>query len=140
MAPHFTHWYPSLSSDLAFTKDNLIGTPHATLSDDIFNGYFIPKGLPFSSSEQIFYDIVHQERPSYATRGQLDPLGLVFKIPMIHCRGISRDEKRYPKASSFIPERFLDVNNALTDDDPAGYVFGFGRRGCPGRLSCSITI
>jgi cytochrome P450 len=58
-----------------------------------------------------------------------------FEMLMLYCRGISRDEKRYPEASSFIPERFIDVNNALTDDDPASYVFGFGRRGCPGGLS-----
>jgi cytochrome P450 len=83
-----------------------IGTPHATLSDDIFNGYFIPKGATV----------------------------------ICNTWGISRDEKRYPKASSFIPERFLDVNNALTDDDPAGYVFGFGRRGCPGRYTADASL
>ncbi|KAG1884198.1 cytochrome P450, partial [Suillus subluteus] len=68
--------------------------PHAASSDDIYDGYFIPKGL----------------------------------ILTLHHRGISRDEKRYPEASRFMPERFLDVNGALTDDDPAGYVFGSGRR------------
>jgi hypothetical protein len=46
------------------SKDNLIGGAHATSSDDIFDGYFIPKGLPFLSSKQIFCDIVHQEQPS----------------------------------------------------------------------------
>ncbi|KAG1837787.1 cytochrome P450 [Suillus subalutaceus] len=84
-----------------------IGAPHATSTDDIFDGYFIPKGLPFL---------------------------------MLYCRAISRDETRYPDASSFIPERFLDVNNALTDDDPARYVFGFGRRGCPGRYAADASV
>ncbi|KAG1821730.1 cytochrome P450, partial [Suillus subaureus] len=83
-----------------------IGTPHATSSDDIFDGYFIPKGATV--------------------------------ICNTWC--ISRDEKRYPEASSFIPERFLDVNNALTDDDPAEYVFGFGRRGCPGRYTADASV
>lgn len=50
------------------------------------------------------------------------------------CRAISRDEDRYPDASRFMPERFLDANGALTNDDPAGYVFGLGRRACPGGL------
>ncbi|KAG2364420.1 cytochrome P450 [Suillus spraguei] len=54
--------------------------------------------------------------------------------------GIARDEKRYPNASSFIPERFLDVNNALTDDDPASYVFGFGRRACAGRHAADASL
>jgi hypothetical protein len=55
-------------------------------------------------------------------------------------RGITRDEKRYPDASRFMPERFLDVNGALTDDDPAEYVFGSGRRACPGWFSYSILL
>jgi cytochrome P450 len=83
-----------------------LGGAHATSSDDIFDGYFVPKGTTVISNTW----------------------------------AISRDEKRYPKASSFIPERFLDVNNALTDDDPAGYVFGFGRRGCPGRYAADATV
>ncbi|KAG2069064.1 cytochrome P450 [Suillus decipiens] len=53
---------------------------------------------------------------------------------------ISRDEKRYPDASRFMPERFLDVNGALADDDPAGYVFGSGRRACPGRYTVDSTL
>jgi cytochrome P450 len=48
---------------------------------------------------------------------------------------MARDEKRYPDASRFMPERFLDINGKLTDDDPAQYVFGHGRRICPGELS-----
>ncbi|KAG2368711.1 cytochrome P450 [Suillus spraguei] len=83
-----------------------IGTPHATSNDDIFDGYFIPKGAT-----------------------------VIFNT-----WAISRDEKRYPEASSFMPERFLDVNNALTDDDPASYVFGFGRRGCPGRHAADASL
>ncbi|KAG1842028.1 cytochrome P450 [Suillus subalutaceus] len=83
-----------------------IGTPHATSSDDIFDGYFIPKGATV--------------------------------ICNMWC--ISRDEKRYPEASSFIPERFLNVNNTLTDDNPAEYVFGFGRRGCPGRYTADASV
>ena len=50
-------------------------------------------------------------------------------------RGISRDEARYPGAEKFIPERFLDGEGRLTDDDPGEFIFGFGRRRCPGRPS-----
>ncbi|KAG2038716.1 cytochrome P450 [Suillus americanus] len=83
-----------------------IGVPHAASTDDIFDGYFIPKGATVVSN----------------------------------IWAISRDETRYPDASSFIPERFLDVNNALTDDDPAKYVFGFGRRACPGRYAADASL
>ncbi|KAG2126244.1 cytochrome P450 [Suillus bovinus] len=83
-----------------------LGVPHATSSDDTYNGYFIPKGTTV----------------------------------MCNIWAISRDEKRYPNASHFIPERFLDVNGALTDDDPAGYVFGLGRRACPGRYAGDASV
>ncbi|KAG2125820.1 cytochrome P450 [Suillus clintonianus] len=35
---------------------------------------------------------------------------------------ITRDETRYPKASHFIPERFIGVDGVLTSDDPAQYI------------------
>ena len=34
-----------------------------------------------------------------------------------------------------MPERFLDINGKLTDDDPAQYTSGLGRRMCPGGSS-----
>ncbi|KAG1829819.1 cytochrome P450 [Suillus variegatus] len=103
--------------------------PRATSSDDIYDGYFIPKGLPSSSHDQIIGNMIHQERLSYATYGQF----ILF-------RGISRDEKRYPDASVFIPERFIDANGALTDDNPAEYMCGFGRRRCPGRHAADASL
>ncbi|KAG1855551.1 cytochrome P450 [Suillus subluteus] len=83
-----------------------LGLPHATSSDDIYDGYFIPKGTTI----------------------------------MCNVWAISRDEKRYPDASRFMPERFIDVDGALTDDDPAGYIFGLGRRACPGRYTGDASV
>ncbi|KIK32755.1 hypothetical protein CY34DRAFT_814091, partial [Suillus luteus UH-Slu-Lm8-n1] len=83
-----------------------IGIPHATSSDDIYDGYFIPKGTTV----------------------------------ICNMWGITRDEKRYPDASRFMPERFLDANGALTDDNPAEYVFGAGLRICPGRHTVDGTL
>ncbi|KAG1749193.1 cytochrome P450 [Suillus lakei] len=54
--------------------------------------------------------------------------------------GISRDEKWYPEASNFIPERFMDIDGELTDDDPAGYVFGLGQCGCPGWYAADASV
>lgn len=44
-----------------------------------------------------------------------------------------RDEKLYPNASSFDPERFMAKKNSTEKGnekivDPRNYVFGFGRR------------
>ncbi|KAG1784812.1 cytochrome P450 [Suillus plorans] len=80
--------------------------PHATSSDDIYDGYFIPKGATV----------------------------------LLNMWGISQDEKRYPNASVFMPERFMDANGALTDDDPAEYIFGLGRRRCPGRHAADASV
>ncbi|KAG2090009.1 cytochrome P450 [Suillus discolor] len=82
-----------------------LGVPHATSSDDVYNGYFIPKGT----------------------------------IITYNTWGIARDEKRYPDASNFIPERFIDSDGALTSDDPAQYIFGLGRRACPGRYNADSS-
>ncbi|KAG1785991.1 cytochrome P450 [Suillus plorans] len=82
-----------------------LGVSHATSSDDVYDGYFIPKGA----------------------------------IITYNTWGITRNEKRYTDASRFIPERFIDVNGALTDDDPAQYIFGFGRRVCPGRYTADAS-
>jgi len=45
MAARCTPWYSSLPIDLVCTEDDLIGVPHAASSDDVYDGYFIPKGL-----------------------------------------------------------------------------------------------
>jgi hypothetical protein len=69
-------WHPILPKGILPCRavspslKTLIGVPHATLSDDIFDGYFIPKGLPLSSNEQVIGNIIHQERLSCATYGQ----------------------------------------------------------------------
>ncbi|KAG2353180.1 cytochrome P450 [Suillus spraguei] len=82
-----------------------LGVPHATTSDDIYDGYFIPKGA----------------------------------IIAYNTWAITRDEKRYPDASRFIPERFIDVDGKLTADDPGQYIFGLGRRICPGRYTADAS-
>ena len=38
-----------------------------------------------------------------------------------------RDEKLYPEAKTFKPERYIRENGELTDDDRV-LTFGFGRR------------
>ncbi len=41
-------------------------------------------------------------------------------------RAMTRNDAKYKNPDTFDPERFLDGNGALTDDEVT-YVFGFGR-------------
>ncbi|KZT03629.1 cytochrome P450 [Laetiporus sulphureus 93-53] len=45
-----------------------------------------------------------------------------------------RDPKLFPNPEEFIPERYLETVDEHTARrrDPRNYVFGFGRRRCPG--------
>lgn len=57
----------------------------------------------------------------------------------LHDRQLSRDTAYYTNPSDFMPERFLladEKSSGVTFNkstlDPCRYVFGFGRRICPG--------
>ncbi|THH21693.1 hypothetical protein EUX98_g8294 [Antrodiella citrinella] len=58
--------------------------------------------------------------------------GLIFAS-----RGMSRDEGIYSDSEAFLPERFMNKEEAL---DPKSFVFGFGRRLCPGREFADTCI
>lgn len=49
------------------------------------------------------------------------------------------DEVKYPNASEFNPDRFLDADGTLTDDT-VSIVWGFGRRICPGRHLAEASV
>lgn len=50
-----------------------------------------------------------------------------YGVPL--SRQISRDSTIYDDPSTFNPDRFINNPNIL---DPRDFVFGFGRRACPG--------
>ncbi|KAG2032098.1 cytochrome P450 [Suillus americanus] len=49
------------------------------------------------------------------------------------------NEVKYPHASEFNPDRFLNADGTLTDDT-VGIVWGFGRRICPGRHLAEASV
>ncbi|RPD54776.1 cytochrome P450 [Lentinus tigrinus ALCF2SS1-7] len=89
-----------------------LGVPHASVEDDEYKGYFIPKG----------------------------------SIILVNVWGIARSKEHYVEPDRFMPERFLTKDGQLNKDilSPRAYVFGFGRRICPGMhfgdASLFITI
>ncbi|KAI0666827.1 cytochrome P450 [Trametes maxima] len=77
-----------------------------------------PIGVPHRSVEEDVYD------------GYLIPAGSLI-IP--NQWAMSRDESQYPDPERFSPERFLkDGKIDPNVRDPAAFIFGFGRRICPG--------
>ena len=54
-----------------------------------------------------------------------------FTVHLVHfehvLRALSQDETVYEKANSFYPERFLNPDGSLIDDQ-VEYAFGYGRR------------
>ncbi|KAA1476010.1 cytochrome P450 [Dentipellis sp. KUC8613] len=82
-----------------------LGIPHKNTQDDVYEGYFIPKGS--------------------------------FLFPNIWA--MIHDPERYPDPMTFKPERFLQADGSLNDDDMRA-IFGFGRRVCPGRFIAVSTI
>ena len=49
-------------------------------------------------------------------------------------RQFTHDPHVYSDPMAFRPERYLPANGRQPEPDPRRYVFGFGRRICPGRL------
>ncbi|KIK95876.1 hypothetical protein PAXRUDRAFT_826569 [Paxillus rubicundulus Ve08.2h10] len=76
-----------------------------------------PVGLPHATSEDDTY------------KGYYIPKGATI---MVNVWAISQNETKYPNASAFLPERFLKSDGTLSDDN-LSWIFGFGRRICPGR-------
>ncbi|KAF8840184.1 cytochrome P450 [Paxillus ammoniavirescens] len=98
--------------------------PHAASSSDVYKGFYIPKGMSC---------VCTKIPPSHI-------INITGATIVANIWAISRDELRYPNATQFIPGRFLTAEGTLTDDDPAEYTFGFGRRTCPGRHTANSSV
>ncbi|KDQ16499.1 hypothetical protein BOTBODRAFT_30835 [Botryobasidium botryosum FD-172 SS1] len=53
-------------------------------------------------------------------------------IVLANVWAMTRDKNHYEDPDRFWPERFLDEGHGKPNTDPRQYIFGFGRRGCPG--------
>ncbi|OAX43366.1 cytochrome P450 [Rhizopogon vinicolor AM-OR11-026] len=83
-----------------------LGIAHVTSKDDIYNGYFIPKGA----------------------------------LIVVNQWALSRDEDTYPDASRFDPNRHLTAEGQLKVRVFNHFVFGNGRRICPGRSFAENSV
>ena len=84
-----------------------------------------PMGLPHTSTEEDLCE------------GYLLPKGGMIFANVWH---FTHDPNVYHDPMSFKPERFLSVAGSEAEPDPDKYVFGFGRRICPGRVLADNTL
>lgn len=109
---------------------------HATSSDDVYNGYFIPKGMFTNTSSGVssipligftylyrFYSCwkrLVRSRPFSSTTIYLD-------LTVFLDRAILHDPEVYPDPERFLPERFITPEGKLSKDEVL-VSFGYGRR------------
>ncbi|KAF9449669.1 cytochrome P450 [Macrolepiota fuliginosa MF-IS2] len=87
---------------------------------EVFRWHSIsPAGVPHYLHEDDVYN------------GYLIPKGTVV---LANTYTMLRDEQAFPKPEEFVPERFLNNSELISDvpDPEVTYTFGFGRRICPG--------
>lgn len=84
------------------------------MEDDIYKGYFIPKGSTVVGN--VWYAVIFL-RTSAGSQ-------------ILFLRGMAHDPSVYPDPFNFKPERFLDAEGNLdfAVTDPQKFSFGFGRR------------
>ncbi|KDQ11968.1 hypothetical protein BOTBODRAFT_34825 [Botryobasidium botryosum FD-172 SS1] len=61
-------------------------------------------------------------------------------IVMGNIWSIAHDEAEYKDPWSFKPERFIAEEGRVPEKDPLSYIFGFGRRVCPGNALSEGTL
>lgn len=83
-----------------------LGLPRRLNRDDVYAGYFIPKGTVIIPN--------------------------IWKF--LH------DSSTYPEPFHFNPDRFIAEGDRPAEPDPRQYVFGYGRRVCPGMRLAEATL
>ncbi|KAH8118950.1 cytochrome P450 [Phellopilus nigrolimitatus] len=90
----------------------------AVLKESMRWNLVAPMALPHSALEESVY------------HGYLIPKGAII---IANCWEFGHNSDTYVDPMSFKPERFLGVDGREPELDPSYYVFGFGRRLCPGK-------
>ncbi|KAJ3552902.1 hypothetical protein NM688_g3907 [Phlebia brevispora] len=109
------------------TFEDMINLPYITaLCSEVLRWMPIaPLGVPHRSLEDDGYD------------GYFLPKNTVF---IANIWKITHDPNTYSDPMAFKPERFLSTKGKAPEPDPRAFVFGFGRRICPGLYLAEASI
>lgn len=135
----------STNPPIGTTERCPLGLPHSSTRDDVYKGFFIPKGT-FSSRLYILL-FVMLSLITWTTKGSIvvanawyvDCLLIGFPI-LRRYRAILHDPETYPDPEEFKPERFLNEDGSVREDPTLSLVFGVGKRICPGRHLVDSTV
>ncbi|KAJ7598124.1 cytochrome P450 [Mycena floridula] len=128
--------YPDVQAKVQAEMDAVIGRDRLPTFEDRENLPYLealikeilryhnpaPSGVPHCTTEDDIYD------------GYLIPKGSII---VTNIWKMSRDPEIYNNPFEFKPDRFLGVT---PEQDPREFIFGFGRRLCPGRLLADSSI
>jgi hypothetical protein len=119
---------------------SLAGFPHATTEGDVYEGFFILKGVLLPER------ICPTFADTFYPRCGSDRKYMVHYVPSALAtastvfRAILHDPELYPEPDIFKPERFPNPGGSLRDDPNLTSVYGFGKRICPGRHLVDATL
>ncbi|RPD62674.1 cytochrome P450 [Lentinus tigrinus ALCF2SS1-7] len=86
----------------------------------------VPMSLPHYTTEDIEY------------RGYFIPKGTILSPQTWAC---THDPEAYPEPERFLPDRYLHQGQLNADvRDPTDFVFGYGRRVCPGKYFAETAL
>ena len=118
------------------------GVPHATTEDDVYNGFFVPKGWYSRCTDVYSCLVIHVYRCSGDDEHMVRnlPYPPFARLASTFVRAVLHDPVVYPDPDSFKPERFINEDGSLRDDPILTSLFGFGKRICPGRHLADAMI
>ncbi|QRW25889.1 cytochrome P450 family protein [Rhizoctonia solani] len=131
--------HPNIASKAREEIDRVIGTERLpAISDRVDLPYLecvLSETLRWQPPASM--EVSHRARQEDEYRGYRIPANSTIKYNMY---AITRDERMFPDAENFIPERFDKSNLGPKPLEPRDFLFGVGRRVCPGQFVVDASL
>ncbi|KZT66840.1 cytochrome P450 [Daedalea quercina L-15889] len=130
--------YPHVQRNAQIEVDAVVGDRSPQYSDRKFMPYLeallkeVYRWNPVSPLA-----MPHQVRHEDVYAGYRIPAGSTI---LANTWALTHDPELYPDPDEVIPERYLDGTDKSLNPDPRDFVFGYGRRVCPGKTLADDTV